>query len=67
MFSTEWLRPLARASSNRAIFTPTTDPALIQFENTMSSSNRMYMMKVQLWYLMLTVSDGSAFATGVRS
>ena len=43
---TEWLRPLARATSNRALFTPNSDPSLIQIENTLSESNRMYMMKV---------------------
>ena len=42
----EWLRPLARSSSNAAIFTPTTDPALIEFENSISDNNRMYVMKV---------------------
>lgn len=50
----EWLRPLARASSNRAIFTPNTDPALIRFENSLTESNRMYMMKVQ--HLSLSLS-----------
>ncbi|KAL5466929.1 hypothetical protein EMCRGX_G031092 [Ephydatia muelleri] len=45
-FLLEYLRPLARSFSNAAIFPPTTDPALIQFENTITSNNRMYMMKV---------------------
>lgn len=44
--STEYLRPLARSSSNAAIFPPKTDPALIEFENAITSNNRMYMMKV---------------------
>ena len=43
----EWLRPLARASSNRAIFTPQSDPDLVQYENSLSNNNRMYMMKVR--------------------
>ena len=43
---TEWLRPLARSSSNAALFTPKTDPTLITFENTHSNNNRMYVMKV---------------------
>ena len=42
----ECLRPLARSASNAAIFTPTTDPSLIEFENSISNNNRMYMMKV---------------------
>ena len=42
----EYLRPLARSASNAAIFTPTTDPALIEFENSISNNNRMYVMKV---------------------
>jgi hypothetical protein len=47
-FILEWLRPLGRASSNRALFTPHTDPTLIQSENFMSNNNRMYVMKVGL-------------------
>ena len=42
----EWLRPLARSASNATLFTPTTDPALIEFENSISNNNRMYVMKV---------------------
>ena len=42
----EYLRPLARNSSNAALFPPTTDPSLIEFENAISSNNRMFMMKV---------------------
>ena len=42
----EWLRPLARSKSNQLLFTSNTDPRLIEFENTMGSNNRMYMMKV---------------------
>ena len=45
-FVVEWLRPLARSASNAALFTPKTDLALIQFENTHSNNNRMYVMKV---------------------
>lgn len=45
---TEVLRPLARSSSNAALFTPTTDPAIVAFENAISDRNRMYMMKVLL-------------------
>ena len=43
----EWLRPLARASSNAAMFTPNSDPTLIAFENSINSRNPMYMVKVQ--------------------
>lgn len=49
---TEWLRPLARASSNRALFTPQTDPTLIRSENAMADNNRMYVMKVCAVYAM---------------
>lgn len=42
----EWLRPLARSASNAAIFTAHTDPALIEFENSISNNNCMFMMKV---------------------
>ena len=41
----ECLRPLARSSANAAIFAPATDPALVQFENSITNSNHMYMMK----------------------
>ena len=43
----EWLRPLARASSNAAVFTPNSDPTLVAFENDINSRNPMFMMKVQ--------------------
>ena len=43
---TEVLRPLARSSSNAALFTPTSDPALVAFENSISDGNKMYVMKV---------------------
>ena len=43
----EWLRPLARTSSNAAMFTPNSDPTLIAFENSINSRNPMYMVKVQ--------------------
>lgn len=45
-FLLEWLRPLARSSSNATIFTPHTDPALVASENSISNGNRMYVMKV---------------------
>ena len=62
MCFTEWLRPMARSTSNAAIFSPQTDPELIRFENTISDGNRMYVMKVigqdcskqQLWEQWLT-------------
>lgn len=44
-FMLEYLRPLARRYSNAAIFPPATDPALIEFENAITSNNRMFMMK----------------------
>lgn len=37
---------MARARSNATLFTPTTDPSLIEFENSISDNNRMYVMKV---------------------
>ena len=43
---TEVLRPLARSASNAALFTPTSDPALVAFENSISDGNRLYMMSV---------------------
>lgn len=46
MSITEWLRPMARSKTNATIFTPTTDPNLIEFENSISDNNRMYVMKV---------------------
>jgi pimeloyl-ACP methyl ester carboxylesterase len=42
----EWLRPLARSSSNAKIFSPHSDPQLISFENSLSDNNRMYVMRV---------------------
>ena len=37
---------IASLEPRRGGFEATTDPALIQFENSMSDGNRMYVMKV---------------------
>lgn len=58
-FILEWLRPLARSSSNATLFTPETKPELISFENSISNNNRMYMMKV----LASDCSDPARWAT----
>lgn len=42
----EWLRPLARSSSNAQLFAAGADPNLIAFENSVTDNNRMYMMRV---------------------
>eukprot|EP00731_Ephydatia_muelleri_P026767 Em0018g867a len=39
-------RPSGQKQFNTAIFPPTTDPTLIEFENAITSNNLMYMMKV---------------------
>eukprot|EP00731_Ephydatia_muelleri_P026857 Em0018g957a len=49
--STKYLRPLARSFSNAAIFPPTTDPALIEFENTITSNNCMKSCRETAQYL----------------
>ena len=41
----ELLRPMARSSSNAAIFAPQSDPSIISFENSISNTNRMYAMR----------------------